>query len=185
MDGFRWALKGGQPCLNLYLTSWTLDTSGKFCLALLFVFLLAISTEAISKYRHTLARRRDRVRWMQTCLHGIHAATGYILMLATMTYAVEMLVSVILGLVVGYVIFGGDSYSHVTTNPCCAFLEDEAQERVPRRIVGRLRNRFRGREEASTRPMTSESGTQEACCEDETRVESRPLLSDAQNVEEA
>jgi hypothetical protein len=50
-------------------------------------------------------------------------------MLATMTFSIEFLLCVIIGLVIGYVIFAGDTYSHVTTNPCCAFLEDEANER--------------------------------------------------------
>ena len=52
-------------------------------------------------------------------------------MLATMTFSLELLFSVIIGLVIGYATFGGDEYSHVTTNPCCAFLEDEACQEIP------------------------------------------------------
>ena len=141
MDGFHWALKRGNQCINLYFPSWTLDSKGKVIGAMIGVLLLAIVTEGISKYRHTLSQKAKKtyylsqeakiLRLTQTTLHGFHAFTGYILMLATMTFALELLLSVIVGLVIGYAIFGGDQYSHVTTNPCCAFLEDEACERVP------------------------------------------------------
>ena len=141
MDGFHWALKRGNQCINLYFPNWTLDSKGKVVGAMIGVLLLAIVTEGISKYRHTLSQKAKKtyylsneakiLRLTQTSLHGFHAFTGYILMLATMTFALELLLCVILGLVIGYAIFGGDQYSHVTTNPCCAFLEDEACERVP------------------------------------------------------
>jgi hypothetical protein len=140
MEGFQWALKGESTCINLYFPGWTLDTKGKFVGAMIGVIGLAIVTEGISKVRHTLSRKTRRadvtrseiqkISLMQTGLHGLHALTGYILMLATMTFSLEILICVILGLVIGYVLFGGDTYSHVTTNPCCAFLEDEANERA-------------------------------------------------------
>ena len=140
MDGFRWALKGGQPCINLYFPGWTLNTTTKFVAAMIGVIILAILAEAISKFRHNLSKRAKisnvtkaearKFRLTQTGLHGIHALTGYSLMLAAMTFALEFMVCVIMGLVIGYAIFGGDTYSHVTTNPCCAFLEDEANQRI-------------------------------------------------------
>ena len=141
MDGFRWALKGGGSCLNLYFPGWTLDSRGKIIASMIGVLVLAILTEAISKYRHRLSQRAKKtyfqspeaktLRLTQTSLHGLHALTGYVLMLATMTFSLELMLCVIIGLVIGYAIFGGDQYSHVTTNPCCAFLEDEACERTP------------------------------------------------------
>jgi hypothetical protein len=140
MDGFRWALKRGQPCINLYFPGWTLNTTGKFVTAMIGVIILAILAEGISKFRHKLSKKAKlstltkaearNFRLTQTGLHGIHALTGYSLMLAAMTFALEFMVCVIMGLVIGYAIFGGDTYSHVTTNPCCAFLEDEANERI-------------------------------------------------------
>jgi hypothetical protein len=141
MDGFRWGLKGGgQPCVNLFFPGWTLDTQAKFSGAMIGIALLAVLTEGISKLRHNMNKkgRREvmtlkqarRFRAAQTGIHGLHALIGYILMLATMTFCLEILFCVILGLVIGYVAFGGDSYNHVA-NPCCAFLEDEARERDP------------------------------------------------------
>jgi hypothetical protein len=136
MEGFQWTLKGESNCINLYFPGWTLDSAGKVVAAMIGVILLAIGTEAISKLRNNLSKKsrtagvaeRKKLSMIQTTLHGFHAFTGYILMLATMTYSLELLFCVILGLVIGYATFGGDTYNHVTTNPCCAFLEEEAME---------------------------------------------------------
>lgn len=67
-----------------------------------------------------------------TVLHGIQAFLGYILMLATMTFSLELLFSVVLGLSTGYAIFFQTEDAlrekHVTSNPCCNFMEEEARE---------------------------------------------------------
>eukprot|EP00526_Cylindrotheca_closterium_P020842 CAMPEP_0113649554 /NCGR_PEP_ID=MMETSP0017_2-20120614/26334_1 /TAXON_ID=2856 /ORGANISM="Cylindrotheca closterium" /LENGTH=207 /DNA_ID=CAMNT_0000561941 /DNA_START=17 /DNA_END=637 /DNA_ORIENTATION=+ /assembly_acc=CAM_ASM_000147 len=141
MDGFRWTLKEeGNSCLNLYFASWTLNSKGKVFGAMVGVFLLAVLAEGISKIRHNLSLRardvstplseRRKIAIFQTLLHGLHAFIGYTVMLATMTFSLELLCCVIFGLTTGYFVFGGESYSHVSTNPCCAFLEDEALERT-------------------------------------------------------
>lgn len=139
MDGFRWSLKEGGQCLNLYFPGWTLNSQGKVFGAMVGVLVLAMTTEAISKLRHRLSVKarnvatsqavRKKLVAAQTLLHGAHALVGYIVMLATMTFSLELLLCVISGLTLGYVLFGGEKYSHVSTNPCCAFLEEEANER--------------------------------------------------------
>jgi hypothetical protein len=174
MDGFRWALKRGQPCINLYFPGWTLNTAGKFVAAMIGVIILAILTEAISKFRHNLSKQAKilivskaearKFRLTQTGLHGIHALTGYSLMLAAMTFALEFMACVIFGLVIGYAIFGGDTYSHVTTNPCCAFLEDEANERIL---------------DATTRENnTPEAASDVECCQAGDRNQDQATISD-------
>lgn len=174
MDGFRWALKRGQPCINLYFPGWTLNTTTKFVAAMIGVIILAIFTEAISKFRHNLSRQAKistvskagarKFRLTQTGLHGIHALTGYSLMLAAMTFALEFMVCVILGLVIGYAIFGGDTYSHVTTNPCCAFLEDEANVRIL--------------EVATRENNTPQAASDIECCQDGDRSQEQATISD-------
>jgi hypothetical protein len=139
MDGFRWTLKGGASCINLYFPGWTLNTHGKLIAAMVGVLVLAMMTEAISKLRHKLSVKarnvatgqseRKKLVVVQTLLHGVHAFVGYIVMLAVMTFSLELGICVISGLTLGYLTFGGESYSHVSTNPCCAFLEEEANER--------------------------------------------------------
>ena len=107
------------------------------------IFTLAALTEGVSRLRHQLFKKarsalqseHNKYSLLQTGLHGLHALMGYMLMLAAMTFSLELFLSVIFGLVFGYVLFGGDAQTHVATNPCCAFLEDEAihqgNERVP------------------------------------------------------
>lgn len=179
MDGFRFATSSSdQPCLNLYFPNWTLDTPGKFCSGLILVFLLAFSTEGISKLRHNISTSRNQQQQQQiqrrqrqrrpvleeqqsnsstvssstvssspammeslqpdrlgqimiSSLHGIQALLGYIVMLATMTFSVEILISVILGLSTGYYYyFAGEVglEGHVTTNPCCSYMQNESNE---------------------------------------------------------
>ena len=101
MDGFRWGFLGeGQPCINLYFPGWTLDTSGKFAGAMIGVVILGILTEGVSKFRHDLANKGRRevmtlqgarkFRVAQTGLHGLHAVAGYFLMLAAMTFVIDL-----------------------------------------------------------------------------------------------
>jgi Ctr copper transporter family len=143
MDGFRFSMFGRQPCLNLYFPSWTLDTRLKFVAALFLVFGLSFAAEATSKFRHNLSKRpigRDyqarRTRQMIISgLHGFQALLGYVVMLATMTFSVEILLSVVLGLSAGYFYFFAGEVGlegHVTTNPCCNFMQDESDEREQR-----------------------------------------------------
>lgn len=146
MDGFRFSMAGRQPCLNLYFPSWTLDTRFKFLLALIFVFALAFSAEAISKYRHNLSKRPTSQNYQErrtrqmiiSGLHGFQALLGYIVMLATMTFSLEILLSVVLGLSAGYYYFFAGEIGlegHVTTNPCCNFMQDESDEHEQRQQV--------------------------------------------------
>ena len=120
MDGFRFSLLGNNnPCLNLYFPGWTLDTRSKFWWAMMGVVLLGIITEAVSKLRSLSSKRLSGFlkRLTITVLHGIQALVGYILMLATMTFSIELLVCVIVGLGLGFALFYDDEDAHVTTNP--------------------------------------------------------------------
>jgi hypothetical protein len=151
MDGFRFSLQGNQPCLNLFFPEWTLDSKAKFYGALVGIFLLALVVEAISTFRYRIvqvakkAHRRSEgtagtssrtsvvcLRLSVTVLHGVQGLLGYMLMLATMTFSVELLAAVVLGLALGYGFFFQRAEAlgrlHVTSNPCCSFLEGEARE---------------------------------------------------------
>ena len=130
--GFRLSLKGGQPCLNLYFESWTLDTRIKFLLAMLFVLLLGIVTEFISKLRFQVSKQpsssslqahaHSPITWFaSTC--GIYINVG------NNDFFRRIIRFVLLGLGVGYSLFYSDEDWHVTTNPCCNYMQDEAKER--------------------------------------------------------
>jgi hypothetical protein len=112
------------------------------------VALLGVFVEGVAKLRHRTVKAAKRahvsndlqswnlqlLRFAITLLHGSQALTGYILMLATMTFSIELLLSAVFGLALGYALFFqteehylGNS-GHVTTNPCCGFMEEEAKE---------------------------------------------------------
>uniref|UniRef100_A0A7S3PAP3 Copper transport protein n=1 Tax=Amphora coffeiformis TaxID=265554 RepID=A0A7S3PAP3_9STRA len=147
MDGFKFSLAGEEPCLNLFFPDWTLDSRQKFYAAMAGVFFLAIFVEGLSNLRYRIVhsvklahRRRDDVapkstqmlRLVVTLMHGLQGLVGYMLMLAIMTFSVELLLAAVLGLAIGYGIFFQYEEAlgrlHVTTNPCCSFLEGEARE---------------------------------------------------------
>uniref|UniRef100_A0A7S2HDD7 Copper transport protein n=1 Tax=Helicotheca tamesis TaxID=374047 RepID=A0A7S2HDD7_9STRA len=134
MQGFRFALASdpSTPCLNLFFSSWTLNTRGKFVAAMIAVLLLSVITEGMSAFRlqmrKTLKPGKTR-KFLVVIMHGMQALLGYLIMLATMTFSIEMLLMVVTGIGIGYSAFFDDtSVPHVTTNPCCAFMADEAAE---------------------------------------------------------
>ena len=153
MEGFQWTLKRKSSCLNFYFPSWKLDTIHKFIAAMLCVFIMAIITEGIARLKYDIShrakkrstRRRHRHRrlasvnnndndnynklwYIQTFLQGMNALFAYILMLVIMTYSLELLCCVIMGLMVGYFVFGGELYNHGAGSPCCNFLETEEED---------------------------------------------------------
>ena len=147
MDGFKFSLADEEPCLNLFFPDWTLDSKPKFYVAMVGVFFLAIFVEGLSSWRYRivlsvkLAHRRNvdtgpnstqMLRLVVTLMHGLQGLVGYLLMLTIMTFSVELLLTAVSGLAVGYGIFFQYEEAlgrlHVTTNPCCIFLEGEARE---------------------------------------------------------
>jgi Ctr copper transporter family len=112
----------------------------------------ASSSRNVSSYWwHSRHHRRVALRYTLPLLHGVQAFSGYILMLVTMTYSIELLLCVVLGLTLGYYLFFVRSIviaatatpdtslamqreetvhllQHVATNPCCDFLQDASNE---------------------------------------------------------
>jgi Ctr copper transporter family len=110
----------------------------------------ASSSRNVSSYWwHSRHHRRVALRYTIPLLHGLQAFSGYILMLVTMTYSIELLLCVVLGLTLGYYLFFVRSIvivatatpdtslareetvhllQHVATNPCCDFLQDASNE---------------------------------------------------------
>lgn len=150
MDGFHWSLAGQQHCLNLLFANWTLHNRFQFILALVGVFCYAVAVEYLAKLRiraHTFCKIHKGFRPVIPLLHGLQALAGYSLMLITMTFSLELFLAVVGGLTVGYYLFfhvktntATSSVSreetqqlmqHVTTNPCCEFMESESRELLP------------------------------------------------------
>lgn len=111
MGGFQWSLgtHDTKPdCLNYFVPAWKLDDGGKFTGAMVYSFLLGMMTEAITNFqiwlRPFLGTGRLR-RFTMPLLYAIQQWLGYISMMVTMMYSVELFGSLLLGLVLGRLLF--------------------------------------------------------------------------------
>ena len=176
------------PCLNFLLKPWTLDTPTKFTMAMTVVILLGIMAEGLAAARsgglvqnmaHRLARytkcQEYFVKLGILTTHTLQALIGYILMLAAMSYSLELLGSVLIGLGVGYATFfeldggldegndgyggldgDGDDYGYEEVED-----DDDANDdtTTPARSGGRNGNY------ASNSTSTATAGAASSCCD--------------------
>uniref|UniRef100_A0A7S3Q542 Copper transport protein n=1 Tax=Chaetoceros debilis TaxID=122233 RepID=A0A7S3Q542_9STRA len=170
------------PCLNLFSPHWILDTEFKFFVAMVGVVAMGVAVEALmvvklryivrvekDRYRNDnelreasntgessiLPRQRNekRIQMVLTGFYALHAFLGYMLMLVTMTYSMELMFCTLLGLSMGNFLFykhkmilssssrrGGGSRDNSgdtgafgrtnilaasSANPCCDFMEQD------------------------------------------------------------
>ncbi|CAJ1949376.1 unnamed protein product [Cylindrotheca closterium] len=111
MGGFQWSLgkHDTKPdCLNYFVPAWKLDDSGKFTGAMVYTFLLGMMTEAVTNFqtwlRPFLGTGRLR-KFTMPLLYALQQWLGYIAMMVTMMYSVELFGSLLLGLVLGRLLF--------------------------------------------------------------------------------
>ena len=116
MNGFASAF-GKNTCLTLYIDAFTLDTAVKFIVACLGVLALGILAEALVAFRRSRAEKGVAGRCEAAMGYGLQLALGYFLMLAAMTYAVELFISAITGVAIGHALFRTD---RAAAPPCCA-----------------------------------------------------------------
>jgi F0F1-type ATP synthase assembly protein I len=164
MTGFHFSLwQTNAPCLNFLWPTWTLDSQWKFYTAMILTMGLGILVEVLPIWKmkflrhitertpaaHDQQHQHSKKEQMQILLlstiHGIQALLGYILMLVAMTYSVELIMSVLTGISLGfYMCFkvkkrlgSSSSSSHRLQessemgmgvlghcNPCCEFVDD-------------------------------------------------------------
>lgn len=112
MDGFQWSTTTlfapkVRPCLNYFVASWKLENSGAFRGACFFSFLLAIVLESTAAARVFVMARLppEALSYLSTLIYVVQAVLGYLLMFVAMTYSVELVGSVVVGLIVGKYIF--------------------------------------------------------------------------------
>jgi len=112
MNGFQWSsLVAGKDhpgdCLNYLSTHWKLDDQGKFQGAMVYTILLGILTEgtyALQGILRPCLPKRIR-HFVSTLLYGVQRFMGYIIMLVAMTYSYELLFSVLVGVMLGRLLF--------------------------------------------------------------------------------
>ena len=117
MNGFQSAFSRQSTCLALYIDAFTLDTAAKFIVAMFGVLALGILAEALVAVRRSRAEKGVAGRCEAAMGYGLQLALGYFLMLAAMTYAVELFISAITGVAIGHALFRTD---RAAAPPCCA-----------------------------------------------------------------
>ena len=117
MSGFQSAFSRQSTCLALYINAFTLDTAAKFIVACLGVVALGVGAEALVAVRRSRAEKGLAGRLEASLGYGCQLALGYFLMLAAMTYAVELFISAITGVALGHALFRTD---RAAAPPCCA-----------------------------------------------------------------
>jgi Ctr copper transporter family len=110
MKGFYISSMNSQflPCLNYYFRSWVLKDGGHFTGAMFYSFLLALLTQGLSATRAVVARHvasKRRRRFLVIFIYTLQQLLGYLIMLVAMMYSLELLLSVVLGLSLGNLVF--------------------------------------------------------------------------------
>jgi len=111
MQGFVSTFRAGglEPCPVFLFPGWVMNSPGRFFLGCLAAFGLAILTEVVVLMKSQAAQS------MQPWLHGAGMLLGYALMLLVMVYSMELALAVVVGLVIGRLMFGG--HGAVSANP--------------------------------------------------------------------
>merc|ERR1740130_2666125 len=117
MKGFQSALfsNNKSDCLTFLFTNWKLDSSGKFLGAMIYTFLLAVLSEwggtTTIRLQKVLSRNQRLKKYkysrkcMMTVLYGVQQLLGWGLMLISMTFSIELFLSVIFGIFIGKLLF--------------------------------------------------------------------------------
>lgn len=128
VDGFRFSFSHNStsPCLSYYVRSWKLSMSGKFRGAMVFSFLLALLTEGLAATRFllidyihqpsndnsvgaaTTTTTSTNRKLVLTSIYALQSWLGTMIMLVSMMYSIELLISVVAGLMVGNFLFVRD-----------------------------------------------------------------------------
>jgi hypothetical protein len=117
MDGFQSAFGRQNTCIALFISAFKLDTAAKFVAGMLGVVALGILAEALVSVRRARAAKGVAGRLEASLGYGLQLALGYLLMLAAMTYAVELFISAVTGVAIGHALFRTD---RAAAPPCCA-----------------------------------------------------------------
>ena len=110
MKGFQFSVLSRKKadCITYFVAPWKLSDSGKFVGAMIYSFLLAIMTEALTSAQQRIKRHLSPGRarkWVMSVLYGIQQFLGYVVMFIAMTYSIELFLAVIVGLMIGNVFY--------------------------------------------------------------------------------
>jgi hypothetical protein len=133
MEGMKsiiFSKRGEIACTNLIFEHVTLNNSLKFCFGCLVVLIVCILSQYLTLYRLKLSS--EPKYWVRKIvLYFIQMNLGYIIMLVTMTYSLELFLMVTLGLTIGYAIFNVKEPALVNNGAeCCSVEMSDIQQYV-------------------------------------------------------
>ena len=106
MEGFQWIQS--TTCVIYLFPEWVLDTKWKYVLAVIGTVFLAIILEKFIQQRRKAMASMDygtKRLLASAAFYGVQLTIGYVLMLIVMIYSVVLFLAVILGLVLGHILF--------------------------------------------------------------------------------
>ncbi|CAE7338302.1 COPT6 [Symbiodinium pilosum] len=137
MQGFvSYGLTGNKmkPCVILFFPGWVLNTWWKFWLGAGAVLLLGLTVEWVSTLHVSPDRKLGQL--LQTSLYCARMTLAYMVMLATMTFCIEIFAAAILGLGLGHACFGSWRKGARLNGPslCCSHGSIDLRRRQSRDI---------------------------------------------------
>lgn len=180
MLGFDTSGKKRNPCIILFIESWTLDSRTKFFFGCIGVMVLGFCIEALIALRRNVSRRKRffldlsngyrKVILLST--FGLNLVLGYLAMLVAMTYSVELFFCVILGLMIGHYFFNINSAVGESIDPCCSASQNDACNGKGPRIrsssatpaISTLNGAVEQRETQETLLLTPSKEDVNSCC---------------------
>lgn len=106
-------------CVLLWFEGWTLDTVGKYVLALVGVFFMGVANEFLvsirRKYeRETLFTYKEEI--IRSAMYGLQMTSAYLMMLIVMLYEIYLFLVLVLGLATGHFLFNRPTNLYI--KPC-------------------------------------------------------------------
>merc|ERR1712194_845018 len=109
MNGFQWE---GLYCVIYLFPSWVLNTPWKLVIACFGTILGGIAVEGVITARRMILQSKkfklqnaNTKLFISMILYGAQLTMGYLIMLVVMTYSGPLFISVIIGLMIGHVLF--------------------------------------------------------------------------------
>jgi len=127
MDGFtNPTADANQACVVFLFKNWTLDSKAKFAGACIGTILAGIALEALIALRRRL-RDKKKTRppskaglyISEGLFYGVQTTLGYFLMLIAMTFSSPLFACVVIGLLIGHLIFNLNAPVPEGATPCC------------------------------------------------------------------
>ena len=128
MDGFHWQ---DTSCVIYLFPSWVLSTPGKVIAASFGSFVFGILVELIVSERRRLASLHEagyRRLLTSGLFYGIQLTMAYMLMLVIMTYSGPLFLSVVIGLVMGHLLFNAKDALWARKSPAAAYVTAESRK---------------------------------------------------------